>query len=61
MDTTAAGDTFAGFFLQSITMGKTVEQALEVASKAAAVCVARKGAAASIPDFKELAGISFEL
>ena len=49
VDTTAAGDTFTGFFLQSIVAGGTVKEALATAAKAAAVCVTRRGAAASIP------------
>ena len=55
VDTTAAGDTFAGFFLQSIVAGSTIPQALETAAKAAAICVTRKGASPSIPDREELA------
>ncbi len=54
VDTTAAGDTFAGFFLQSIAAGKEIREALATAAKAAAVCVTRKGASPSIPDRKEL-------
>ena len=55
VDTTAAGDTFAGFFLQSITAGQPVKKALETAAKAAAICVTRKGASPSIPDREEVA------
>ena len=54
VDTTAAGDTFAGFFLQSITAGQPVKTALATAAKAAAICVTRKGAAPSIPEREEL-------
>ena len=54
VDTTAAGDTFAGFFLQSIAAGQTIKQALAIAAKAAAVCVTRKGASPSIPTREEL-------
>ncbi len=54
VDTTAAGDTFAGFFLQSVTAGESPASALETAAKAAAVCVTRKGASPSIPDREEL-------
>lgn len=59
VDTTAAGDTFAGFFLQSIAAGETIKAALETAAKAAAVCVTRKGASPSIPDREELNRVSF--
>lgn len=54
VDTTAAGDTFTGYFLSSVTAGKTVEQALEAASRAASVTVSRKGASESIPYAREL-------
>jgi ribokinase len=57
LDTTGAGDTFTGFFLAGWLDGQTIEQCLEVACKAAAICVTRKGAATSIPsetDIKEV-------
>ena len=54
VDTTAAGDTFAGYFLQSIAAGKSPKQAMETAAKAASVCVTRQGAAPSIPELEEL-------
>lgn len=54
VDTTAAGDTCTGYFLASVTAGKTVEQALEAASRAASVTVSRKGASESIPYAREL-------
>lgn len=55
VDTTAAGDTFAGFFLQSIVSGKSIKHSLETASKAAAICVTKRGASPSIPTQKEVA------
>ena len=57
VDTTAAGDTFAGFFLQGIAAGRTTAQALETAAKAAAICVTRRGASPSIPDLGEVGSI----
>lgn len=54
VDTTAAGDTFAGYFLQSIAAGKPIKQALETAAKAAAICVTRMGASPSIPGREEV-------
>ena len=54
VDTTAAGDTFAGYFLQSIAAGKPAKQALETAAKAAAICVTRRGASPSVPDREEV-------
>lgn len=49
VDTTAAGDTFTGYFLQAYTSGKAPQEALELASKASALAVTAKGAVPSIP------------
>lgn len=54
VDTTAAGDTFTGFFLQAVGQGKNPSQALEVATAASALAVTRPGAADSIPHWREL-------
>ncbi len=54
VDTTAAGDTFTGYFLAQVSKGKTVAQALECASKASALAVTRAGAAPSIPMMQEV-------
>jgi len=49
VDTTAAGDTFSGYFVAGLVEGYPVSKALDLASRAAAICVSRPGAAASIP------------
>ena len=49
VDTTAAGDTFTGYFFQAVAAGETVEQALAIAARAAAIAVSRPGASRSIP------------
>jgi ribokinase len=49
VDTTAAGDTFIGFFIAQKINGHPVENCLRTASRAAAICVTRIGAADSIP------------
>lgn len=49
VDTTAAGDTFIGYFLSGIVNGQTIAEALKTASKASAHCISIKGAANSIP------------
>ena len=54
VDTTAAGDTFTGYFLTSYFAGDGVETALKTAAKAAAVTVSRKGASPSIPHKNEI-------
>ena len=54
VDTTAAGDTFTGFFLAGIIEGKAPDKALELAARAAAISVTRQGAAPSIPTREEV-------
>jgi ribokinase len=54
VDTTAAGDTFTGYFLAEIALGNDPESALHWATKAAAICVTRHGAGISIPQREEL-------
>lgn len=54
VDTTAAGDTFTGYFIAGISMNKPLETALHEASSAAAICISRHGAGVSIPYVKEL-------
>lgn len=49
VDTTAAGDTFTGYFIHGIACQESVRKSLESAAKAAAIAVSRKGAADSIP------------
>ncbi len=53
-DTTAAGDTFTGYYLYAISQGASQEDALRLASCAAAVAVSRYGAASSVPWRNEL-------
>ncbi len=54
IDTTAAGDTFIGYFLATFAKSTSVEKALYQGSRAAAVTVMREGAMDSIPSPKEL-------
>jgi len=54
VDTTAAGDTFIGFFLSALLQGQGGEGGLSLACRASAVCVTRHGAAGSIPTRIEL-------
>lgn len=54
VDTTAAGDTFTGFFLAARMRGEGAPRAMELASRAAAIAVTRRGAAPSIPTFAEV-------
>ncbi len=54
VDTTAAGDTFIGYYLASIADGMDVRAALERANAAAAITVTRPGAVSAIPFAHEL-------
>lgn len=54
VDTTAAGDTFTGYFLSAIQEGKEVDEALGLATAASALCVQGVGAADSIPSMVEV-------
>lgn len=53
-DTTAAGDTFTGYFLKFALTEGDIPKALDMASYAAALAVSRKGAAVSIPKLEEV-------
>ena len=54
VDTTAAGDTFTGFFIAMLARGENYEKSLKIASAAAALAVSKNGAAPSIPVFNEV-------
>ena len=54
VDTTAAGDTFLGYFLAWLVAGESAEEALRAASIASAIAISRPGAAPSIPEKQEV-------
>lgn len=54
VDTTAAGDTFTGYFIALRQQGKSIEEGLQKASKASSITVSRKGASISIPKIAEV-------
>ncbi len=54
VDTTAAGDTYTGFFIAGLMDGLPLPACMQQASRAAAIAVTRPGAADSIPWKKEL-------
>lgn len=54
VDTTAAGDTFTGFFLAGLMEGKALSVCMDIAAKASAISVTRHGAAESIPTKEEV-------
>jgi ribokinase len=54
VDTTAAGDTFLGYYLVARISGKGPREAMEQAARAASISVSRPGAMESIPWAAEL-------
>lgn len=54
VDTTAAGDTFCGYFLSGVMQGLSLAETLRLATVASALCVQRPGAANSIPTRAEV-------
>lgn len=54
VDTTAAGDTFTGYFLANLLKGESVEMCLKMAAKASSIAVTREGASVSIPRREEV-------
>lgn len=54
VDTTAAGDTFLGFLISSLSRGLDGAAALQTAAAASALAVTRPGACPSIPALKEV-------
>lgn len=54
VDTTAAGDTFTGYFLSALAAGMPAQESLDRAARASAIAVSRSGAAISIPSLEEV-------
>ncbi len=54
VDTTAAGDTFTGYFIAAIIGGKSIPDALRMSARAASITVSREGASPSIPTLAEV-------
>jgi len=54
VDTTAAGDSFIGGVCKALSTGATIEEALELGTKVAAITVTRFGAQSSLPSKEEL-------
>jgi AraC-like DNA-binding protein len=57
VDTTAAGDTFAGYFAATVAGGGSCREAVRLATAASAIAVSRPGAAPSIPEREEVLSI----
>ena len=54
IDSTAAGDTFNGALAVALAEGKSLEEAINFANAAGALCVTKKGAQTSIPWRKDV-------
>ena len=54
VDTTAAGDTFTGYFIAGEAKGQDVNLSMDMAAKAAAITVSRPGAGVAIPTLDEV-------
>lgn len=59
VDTTAAGDTFTGYFVAGIAKGIPYPEILKISSAAAALSVSKSGAAPSIPKRSEVIATFF--
>lgn len=54
VDTTAAGDTFLGYFIASFSRGLSVPESMRMAAIASSITISRFGAADSIPTMDEV-------
>lgn len=54
VDTTAAGDTFTGYFVSELAKGTEIPRILAIASGASAIAISRPGAAPSVPTYDEV-------
>jgi len=54
VDTTAAGDTFTGYFLAGLIEGMDIPEILKMSAKASSIAVTREGAVPSIPYREEV-------
>jgi len=61
VDTTAAGDTFTGFFLGAVIQDLPIPEALRLASVASSIAVSRQGASVSIPGIGEVRAANLTL
>ncbi|MCR2792010.1 ribokinase [Microbacterium sp. zg.Y625] len=54
VDTTGAGDTFAGVLVARLSLGESLERALHAATVAASIAVTRPGASTSMPTWTQV-------
>lgn len=60
VDTTAAGDTFTGYFIAGMLEDTPIPERLRKCAKASAIAVSRMGAAESIPTTEEVEDVVLE-
>lgn len=58
VDTTGAGDTYIGVLAASLTEGRTIKQAMELATIASSITVSRHGAQQAIPYREEINAVT---
>lgn len=56
VDTTGAGDTFFGGVVLQLTAGNTLSEAIKFATVASSLAIQNRGAAESIPSYKDVTG-----
>lgn len=61
VDTTAAGDTFTGYFIHCLIHKRPVNEALQISSKASALAVSKAGATSSIPYWEDVMKVELKL
>ena len=59
VDTTAAGDTYTGYFIGGMIQYQNIQESMNMASKASALAVMKKGAAPSIPYYNQVKLFNF--
>jgi ribokinase len=57
VDTTAAGDTFAGVLVARLAAGDAIEEAARIGAVAASIAVTRPGASTSMPSWDEISAV----
>ena len=60
VDTTAAGDTFTGYFIAARLQNKSIKECMEMATRASAIAVSKKGASPSIPTIEMVQSFRIE-
>ena len=60
VDTTAAGDTFTGYFLAGVLSDLPMDETLRLASVASSIAVSKKGATSSIPSRADVLAAKLE-